>query len=916
MHFLEAYHQTILRYPNRQAVWDNGQVMTHLELWKRASALCRKLQSDQVSPGSHIGISLPKSAELLIGVLGVWMHGSVYVPLDPSLPNERLKFYAADSGLALILGHDHHGIFDCPVQMVSFSEEKEIVEPMCDLTLPGYLIFSSGSTGRPKGILLSHRHLVTVLNEQIQILGLTHQDRILWVLSMQFDASISDFGVSLLSGACLYIDGHQEVIDALTSHQISYADLPPSLLSVYAPDELPKSLSRLLIGGEVCPLHILNAHRRLRNVLVVYGPTEGTICTSMILCTRDKGALSQSIGLPITGVIYRIVDGELWLGGDCLAIGYWNNPKLNAQKWCELEGLRYFRTGDSVRLHHGEYQFLGRIDRQIKWKGQLIAPEEIEHRCHAINGVERSAVVKIESQLCLFVQSKGLDVDTQIRNAIHRHLPIWMSPSQSIHLEQFSETPSGKIDYQTLRTLRPSSSTGPSDNSQHFWAALFEEILECPVGLDDSFFDLGGDSLLALSLLSTAEARGRKISMSLLRDKPTPNLLKCDWDHRMGHLDIGLEKMVNQQLERYPVQVNQKRQDKQIAYLTGATGLLGQAVLRRLCRLNYRVRILVRGISLESTIKRLPKELHPQIELSLGDLTVPSDIHSFTEHAKGYPFFHCAALTGFDKSLHDLHAVNVEATAHILSRVGDSVNLASSLIPFLSSDSRNDQLLENEVLSPKGNRIFGGYAQSKWVAERLALVHHASIFRFGLLASGQNLRETDWLTLILKGLLELRTVPMGRLSYRFNLTSIEDAADVYVMIGLNSTRSGHYHVASPMGVTLQALIAAFEGAGVQFEVSNDSDFFKRFGRNNALSPAASLVYLALQDPTQTVDRSPEHSLLMQTGVSIDNRRVQSFGLLTERPTAILEQVVNSCIDKYGTSIHSSTVSLNESRSRS
>ena len=882
------------QFPNRPAVWDNGVVLTHEEVWQQSLRICQCLHGDSIEVGSHIGLAISKSAELLVAILGVWMHGSVFVPLDPNLPMDRLIEYANQSNLALVLGGVNAEHFSCPVRFYACSEPVVTDQVATDQIAAAYLIFSSGSTGRPKGILVSHRHLVTVLKEQIHVLNLNNHDRVLWALSMQFDASISDFGVSLLSGACLFIDTQKEIIEALKTHEISYADLPPSLLAIYAPTDLPETLNRILVGGEVCPFPVLNIHRQVRDVLVVYGPTEGTICTSMILCTRHSGALPQSIGHPISGVNYQIVDGELWLGGDCLAIGYWNNPMLNEKKWVQVAEKRFFRTGDSVRYHNGEYQYLGRVDRQFKWKGHLIAPEEIEFQCHQLPEIERAAAVLREPFLMLYLQPRAPHLEAHLQTHLSKSLPDWMLPSQVVWLDHFPETTSGKVDYQALVTHRAPCVAVPETIQRNLWTILFEEILGHPVGPDDSFYDKGGDSLMALSLLAIAEARGMGIHISEFKANPTPRLLMRALKNRHTCLDTDLEVLVVEQLSRYPVSHRSLTTSSRIAYLTGATGQLGLAVLVRLCQKQYRVRVLMRDANRELALKRLPQECHPHIEVYLGDLSKSSDIDAFTREANGTPFFHCAAQTEFDKCKEELFDINVSATAQILNRVGSSVNMAASLVSFVSSDRDNCRLYENDALSPSGYRIHGGYAQSKWMAERLAESHGATVFRFGLLTSGQYSKDTDWFRVFLLGLVDLREVPEGRLNYRFNLTSLDLAADAFVSIGLDPLRDGHYHVASQYGVSLLDLIEAFENHGVRIDICKDIDFFKRFHRDKNLSTASRLVFLALQNPNHPRTASPEYSIFLQSGFVFDNSRVRTHGFVFESPLeALVEEVCQS-----------------------
>ena len=246
-----------------------------------------------------------------------------------------------------------------------------------------YVIGTSGSRGYPKPVAVEHRGLVPMLEAQVAAFDLRPGDRVLWMLSPSFDASVSDIGTALLAGAALHVFPDlgrfdlDRLVRALSEWRITHIDLPPSLLPLIDPEDLPASLRTVVVGGEAAdPATVRRWASRVR-LVNVYGPTEATVCTSLGACHPETWR-EPLLGQPLPGARYHLIDGELCIEGDCLARGYVGQPELTAVKFPVVDGVRVFRTGDRVRLREdGEFVYLGRVDRQIKLHGRLIAPEEV-----------------------------------------------------------------------------------------------------------------------------------------------------------------------------------------------------------------------------------------------------------------------------------------------------------------------------------------------------------------------------------------------------------------------------------------------------------------------------------------------------------------------------------------------------------
>ncbi len=618
--FIPAFESIVTKYPGNAAVIVTGEITyTYAQLAARARSLALKLQSEGVQPGDIVGISIVKSADYVCAMLAIWYAGAAFVPMDPTLPIERLHFMVDEARVRIVVVNDSGA-----VSAVSAFSGKAGVKVLyvsdIDGGLPGldsasgfvqseskqsfgyesvgpndlaYLIFTSGSTGRPKGVLVTHRGIVSFLDAQIAAFDLDSESRSLWYLSTSFDASVSDLGTAFLSGAAICIEPPEQLQPGngleqiLADRAITYVDIPPSILRLLDPSALPPSLKTIVIGGEACALDVVRTFAATVKLVNVYGPTESTVCTSLGQCGVDWSR--PLIGLPLPGITYHLLDedlneitgsepGQLHIGGIGLARGYLNRPDLTEAKFIEhpLTDERLYRTGDLVtRTEDGQYQFLGRTDRQVKLRGMLVEPEEIEARLLQFAGVKRAAVLKrpvkagvAREILVAFVEpnndsglesgrysnvdmdadldldySLGLDLSRQLdlndlRDHLAQVLPKWMLPQRIEVLNPMPLTVTGKVDLSALR-LRPleqnslaeddstgSSSTGTAligslSATERLLTQVYKQVLGVDsVGKDDHFFELGGDSFAVVEACVVASALGLALPPTLLIAHP------------------------------------------------------------------------------------------------------------------------------------------------------------------------------------------------------------------------------------------------------------------------------------------------------------------------------------------------------------------------------------------------------------
>lgn len=640
-----------------------------------------------------------------------------------------------------------------------------------------YAITTSGSSGRPKVVLMGEGGLLPVLCAQIEHFELGPESRCLWMLSPGFDASLSDIGVALLSGGCLVCapcDAARRLPALLREKRITYLDMPPGLLEIYRPEEFPEHLQTLVVGGAPSRPELLREWARVFRLFVVYGPTEATICSS--LSRVDEEWDQPYLGQPIAGNRYRVVEGELQIAGPGLALGYLDGEST-ARAFTQDEGIRWYRTGDLVgttQSHHG-LKFLGRADRQIKLRGQRIELEELERRLWDDFGADRVAVVLAREHLAVFWEGDGDEMKARTRLA--RDLPPAWQPGSWTRLPSLPRTLNGKVS----RT------------------ALAERVV--PVEQLDS--------LAAVERCLVLEQQGFSVSV--------PELLG-----RRTAVQSTLELQQRADLLLASRRPSAEAKGKAML-VTGSTGRLGRALIP----------LLDRPLIL---LQRQPQQ--GEHDVMKGDVSLPNLGMSSERFAglagKVGTVLHLAGCLDLSRSLDELIKVNASSLLR-LSELGAPVHYASTLACQLAFEPRPHFVRPD---SPIGKGlVFGGYAQSKWVAERLfeALPSTGWKFRYGQLLGEPQRDELLYQTV--RGLRDLGSVPKlesGR-DFSFDFTPLDWAARV-TATWLATPGEGTLHVTCGVKVPVSLLFQLLELPTVTAE---------RFFELTPPTPAASVAQRCL-----------------------------------------------------------------------
>ena len=417
---LERFNAQVAARPNAVAVVDLAHELTYAELQRRVNELAGALQANGVRPGDRVGVCVERGTDLVVSLFGVLAAGAAYVPLATESPPARLEFIVRDADLHQVVASPKVFLPPVAVPILQPSDRGPTVNWSPAPNDAAYLMYTSGSTGLPKGVVVEHRNLANFLSAMDQAIGISSQDRVLSITSFSFDISVLELLWPLTRGACVFIapEGISERLDGPQDSFVSIVrTFCPTLLqgtpSFFAaigtnPETLQTldCLQTLLVGGESFPIGLarrLSAALPTVAIFNMYGPTETTIWSTTQRLTQPPATVS--IGRPIRNTVVRVVDGlgndaclgvpgELWIAGEGVARGYFRRAELDAERFVDYQGLRYYRTGDQVYWSSGgALKFLGRNDRQVKIRGHRVELDEIEEVLSEHPQVEAAAVV-------------------------------------------------------------------------------------------------------------------------------------------------------------------------------------------------------------------------------------------------------------------------------------------------------------------------------------------------------------------------------------------------------------------------------------------------------------------------------------------------------------------------------------------
>ena len=555
------------RCPDDIAVLFGGETLTYRQLNARANALARALRSKGVIRGSVVAMMLPRSFEMMIGILGIWKAGGAYLPIDPNYPEGRVSYMLDNGGVRVLLTTSSVAMrpaievetLEIDQALPDADETPEIAAQPGDLA---YVIYTSGSTGQPKGVMVEHRALMNRIHWMNREYPLSRDDVILQKTTYTFDVSVWELAWWFYAGikvAFLAPEAEKypdRLVDAIKRHRITTLHFVPSMLSTFlgfleshsSPVQIT-SLKRVFTSGEALAPQQVNRFNstlgaasgaRLYNL---YGPTEATIEVSFYDCPTEPNQRLVPIGKPIDNIQLYVMDrhmnlqpigipGELCIGGIGLARGYINKPELTAEKFVPspfAPGGRLYKTGDLARWipaeegegMEGQIDCLGRMDSQVKIRGFRIELGDIKYHLEREPSVREAAVLCFDGPsgskylVAYYVAEEDLSADS-LRGFLSKHLPEYMIPAHFLRVERIPLLSNGKANLSmlpapTIAASEPRQIIAPRNEVEELIMRVWSDVLgtDEPLSVTDDFFKVGGDSLSAIDMVCRTPKRVR-----------------------------------------------------------------------------------------------------------------------------------------------------------------------------------------------------------------------------------------------------------------------------------------------------------------------------------------------------------------------------------------------------------------------
>lgn len=885
------FEKSVELFGEKKAISFNNSSLTYNELNRRANHLGKKILELGGGNQSPVVLIMDRSLEMMISILAVLKSGSCYLPLSPEQPLLRSEKVISLSGASIVLYNSDAGeklnveVNSVDVRKLSYPEScinnLNINVNSRDLA---YIIYTSGSTGEPKGVMLEHKAVLNRLFWMQKEYPISSSDVLLQKTPYTFDVSVWELFWWYFNGSSLHFlkPGEEKepeaIVNAINSNNITNIHFVPSMLTLFleyiervGSIERVKILNRIICSGEALQVKYVNHFNELltsinkTTIHNLYGPTEAAIDVSFFNCTGDEKNFVP-IGKPIDNVELYVLNesgellppgqaGELYIGGVCLARGYFNRPDLTEEKFKvnNILNKRLYSTGDlATFLEDGNIKYLGRIDNQVKIRGNRVELGEIESHLLKYPGISEVAIIAPVDESgsaylgAYYVSGEELSHE-DLRHYIQKDLPSYMIPSYFMRIDSFPLTSSGKLDRKALPQPQSRSSVGkvyhaPINDREEEICEIWEDVLKIEkIGRNDNFFDLGGDSL---SLIKVHFSLHQKYDVTLqdLFEFQTIESL-CQHIHLrnqniLGYQDEEYCSVINswnysEKMKRYYSESNVKDLER-IEYknllITGSTGFLGIYIVKEFLESSdSNLFLLVRAANSEAGMERvkakfsfyfgadyISKHIH-RIKIVTGDVSSPKlgidDYDNLANTVDGV--VHCAANVKHYGDRQEVNKINVEGTRSIIEFCETGINsrlifistMSIGLNKVVSGDSFN--FIEDDIIKveEKGNV----YLDSKILAEELVressdklswqIIRAGNIVNDSKTGKFQENSDDNAFCSIMREYKHRGDAPDIDIPF-IDLSFVNESAEA-VRILASITRSGTYHLFNPNNLTLR-----------------------------------------------------------------------------------------------------------------
>jgi len=913
----QLFEEQARKNPGSVAVVYGDTSITYGELNVRANQLAGQLREKGVRADDIVGIMVDRSIEMIIGILAINKAGGAYLPLDPVYPQDRIIYMLEDAEARILLSRASLGekiremnfqgtvidIFDDDLYTGDGSDLAPINGPENLI----YVIYTSGSTGKPKGVMLEHGNVVNFITGMCEDIDFSPAKTIVCLTTISFDIFVLETHLALARGMKIVMASEVEQNDPehlknlIIRNGVNMLQSTPSRLRLLMESagfiESLSGLSEILVGGEPFPEDLLAILRKSMKgrIINVYGPTETTVWSTLKDLT-DEARIT--IGKPIANTQVYIVDrfdniqprgvmGELCIGGDGLARGYHNRPELTAEKFCSnpfAEGKKMYRTGDlALWLSDGNLICHGRVDHQVKIRGNRIELGEIETRIRNYEDIDDVAVIDRDDRLgnkylAAYYVSHNEILPAEFREFLKKDLPAYMIPSRFMRMDSLPLTPNGKVDRKALpepddiRLTAENEYVAPEGDVETALALAWSEVLGLErVGATDNFFDLGGHSLLIMKVIARLQFR-YPVTVQDFFDYQTVRLLAeriGENVRQAGKVPVN-EKLVSEEKTAISVDIplSGTVERPRTVFLTGVTGYLGAHLLFELLKeTDAVIYCLVRAKTREQAEERILATMNFYFEHVNIDFArihaVPGDIavdglaigkKDMAELRKGLDaVMHCAADVRHFGDYAQFENINVMGTGRIIELARavncrrfhyiSTMSVSGDHVPGMS------QAVFREEDYDRNQRLDNVYARSKFHAEGLVRAamdsgFNATIYRVGILVgetgSGRFQRSigTNAFYGFLKGILDLGAIP-DFTAETVEMTPVDSCREAIVkLMTMPETAGQCLHLYNPRYISLNRIGQYLNSFGYDITMASPGDFARVIGRANEENAAS------------------------------------------------------------------------------
>ena len=960
----DQFAQRLAEDPDAPAVIFHGQTTTRLQLDQRACQIANLLAQAGAVPGCRVGIALSRNMDLVAAVLAIWKVGGAYVPLLAHYPEQRLNYMVEIAGITHILCDDRtHSQLPPSLNccFVPLSDQAEKTFPAVALTEQdeAEILFTSGSTGRPKGVLMAWRSVANMAESFRKLLAQS-DGAILCTTNVVFDMFNGEVVVPLSMGKTIVMADEEEMMlpwklaEIIQRDGVTITQSTPSRVQMWLSNQAfcraCAKLDMMMYGGEVVTETLLRQAQTHSNQAIqvnLYGPTEGTVYGTTRAMDYRK---DFNVGWPLDNVRAYVLDeklrpvlptavGDLYLAGECVSVGYVNRPDLTQASYLPdpfFPGQRMYRTGDLGRLRlDGSYDFYGRRDAQVKLNGQRVELDEINGAFVSQRCALQAATVSVRRDdgsmelFTYYIPASDHPSDSEIRRRLSQVLPAYMLPSRMIPLDTMPSTPTGKINLRGLREMAESGGeklpetfhAAPANRPAAPKAASPAPVTEAPVGsvdwilslwrrvlnrsdvaADRSFFEQGGTSLAALSILSYYNNKKLTLSLAQFYDNPTAQTQAALFSSDSAGPDLSnCTPAENSYPDTVPaLSWNTGDEALSCVLLTGATGFLGVHLLRELLDQGAeKVICTMRDGSLSRFTATaawyfgedwIAKQLD-RIEIISADLSVPRLGLSAEEYQslldRITSIWNCAAdVRHYASDSEELMRTNLNGTQEMI-RLALTANVP--LYHMSTTSVGGSRLLNGEdpAVFTEEDFYIGQdwqsnlYVRSKFLAENAIFqaIHSgltARVFRLGRLVGRaedgrfQKNPHTNAFWLTMRGFHALGAVPISMADLPMELTPIDWCAQA--IVSLRCAPLTVYHLQSPAPPTAaQCVKAVIPGARIVPDPEFDRLLIQAPVdlKGNVLSPLINQLNQLKTAPTSIqVDSSRTNHHLSLAGFSL------------------------------------------------